>query len=156
METLMETVRGRFKALAPAVDFCSLRLVEESSEYLSVRQDVLQPLSTSTDRGAMITVIDGGGYGYAATSDLSTAGLKRALDLARQWAEVSAGQAVADYSGIIEGARRQAAGKNAGQGAGRDAAAIRGRYASPGGSPIPLRSRREIIELLLADRLGMK
>ena len=53
------------------MDFCSLRLVSERSETLVVRQDVLQPVVNSEDRGAMLTVWDKGGMGYAATSDLS-------------------------------------------------------------------------------------
>ncbi|WP_292932217.1 TldD/PmbA family protein [Noviherbaspirillum sp.] len=96
-----DSIRTLFQQLAPAVDFCSLRLVEESSEQMTVRQDVLQPLSTRIDRGAMVTVVHGGGYGYAATSDLSAAGLKDALDRARRWADASAGRSVVDYAKIL-------------------------------------------------------
>ncbi len=46
----------RFRQTAPPVDFCSLRYVRERSEFLAVRQDVLQPVATSEDRGAMLTV----------------------------------------------------------------------------------------------------
>jgi predicted Zn-dependent protease len=97
---LPDSIRSRFLRLAPAVDFCSLRVVEESSEQLMVRQDVLQPPSTAIDRGAMVTVMHGGGCGYAATSDLSTAGLKEALARARHWAEASTGRSVVDYATI--------------------------------------------------------
>jgi predicted Zn-dependent protease len=87
-----------FKRIAPAVDFCSFRFMEETTEYLSVRQNVAEPPKTATDRGVMITVIDGGGYGYAATSDLSESGLRAAASRARAWAKVTAGRSVADYS----------------------------------------------------------
>jgi predicted Zn-dependent protease len=66
----------------------------------SVRQDVLQPVREHTDAGAMITVAQGGGLGYAATSDLTTAGLRAAAERAMKWAQRSAGKAVADFSGL--------------------------------------------------------
>ncbi len=87
-----------FKRIAPAVDFCSFRFVEESAEKLSVQQNVIEPPQTSVDRGVMITVIDKGGLGYAATSDLSEAGLRAAAARAQHWAQLTAGRAVADFS----------------------------------------------------------
>jgi len=63
-----------------------------------VRQDIPQPVVTEEDLGAMITIVDKGGMGYAATSDLSTAGLKRAAEEAGRWARWSAGRMVVDYS----------------------------------------------------------
>jgi predicted Zn-dependent protease len=81
---LIEQIERDFLAAAPAVDFCALRFVEESSELLSVRQNVPEPPKLSIDRGAMVTVIERGGLGYAATSDLSASGLRDALDRARR------------------------------------------------------------------------
>src|SRR5260221_39408 len=49
-----------FKRIAPAVDFCSFRFVEETAEKLSLQQNVIEPPQTSVDRGVMITVIDKG------------------------------------------------------------------------------------------------
>jgi predicted Zn-dependent protease len=97
---MLDSISASFKSLAPAVDFCSLRVVDETSEQIVVRQDVLQPLTTTVDRGAMITIIHRGGYGYAATSDLSPSGLKEAIHRAQTWAEASAGRSVVDYSKI--------------------------------------------------------
>ena len=77
-----------------------MRVVDESSEQLLVRQNILQPLSTSRNRGAMITVIHQGGYGYAATSDLSHGGLQEAIRHAKKWAQASAGRSVTDYGNI--------------------------------------------------------
>lgn len=79
----------------------------------------------------MITVMHGGGYGYAATSDLSAEGLRAAIGKAKAWAAASAGRSVVDYSHIA--LPRQ-----------------RGRYASPH-STMPQPSRREIIDILLAE-----
>lgn len=127
-----DSIRNLFRRLAPAVDFCSLRTVEECSEQLMVRQDVLQPLTTRIDRGAMVTVVHRGGYGYAATSDLSGAGLKDALDRARRWAEASAGRSVVDYSRIVMPAPQ-------------------GRYAGPGTQGKDALSRRDLIDLLMRE-----
>ncbi|HCP48277.1 MAG TPA: peptidase C69 [Deltaproteobacteria bacterium] len=92
-----ETIQARFQAAAPAVDFCSLRLVSTRTEQLWVRQDILQPVNTSTDVGAMLTVMDGGGLGYAATSDLSESGLREAAQRALTWAQRTQDQCVVDY-----------------------------------------------------------
>jgi predicted Zn-dependent protease len=78
-----------------------LRYVREHSEYLAVRQDVLEPVATSEDSGAMLTVYDGGGMGYSATSDLSLSGLRRAAEQARDWARLSARHSVVDFSRLI-------------------------------------------------------
>jgi predicted Zn-dependent protease len=91
-----ESLAARFRRLAPAADHVALRVVEETSERVCVRQDVALPPSTSVDRGAMLTVIDGDGIGYAATSDLSDAGLREALTRARDWARLARGRSVFD------------------------------------------------------------
>jgi len=97
---MQERIAERFRAIAPAVDFCSLRFVHTRSEFLAVRQNILQPVSTSEDMGAMITVIDGGGMGYAGTSDLTEGGLRRAAEHALSWARRSAGRSVIDFSRV--------------------------------------------------------
>jgi predicted Zn-dependent protease len=92
-----ESIGRRFLEAAPRADFCSIRVVRERNETVWVRQDVLQPVVTSQDEGAMVTVQDGGGMGYAATSDLSTGGLRRAADRALEWARRTAGRSVVDF-----------------------------------------------------------
>ncbi len=84
----------RFRQLAPAADYCSLRVVEERSESISVRQDHTEPVTAAIDHGAMVTAIDGDGIGYAATSDLSDAGLRWALARATEWAHLARGRSV--------------------------------------------------------------
>ncbi|HEU0201440.1 MAG TPA: TldD/PmbA family protein [Burkholderiaceae bacterium] len=92
----IEHIAQRFRRLAPAADYCSLRIVEEDSDYVSVRQDVPEPLHSVRDRGGMVTLLSGDGIGYAATSDLSDAGLRDALERARTWALLSRGRSVFD------------------------------------------------------------
>src|SRR5262245_59880935 len=96
-----EGLAERFRQAVPQVDFCSLRYVRERSEYLAVRQDVVQPFATSEDSGAMLTVYADGGMGYAATSDLSVSGLRRAAGQAHGWARLSARRSVMDFTRLV-------------------------------------------------------
>jgi len=82
------------RELRSRAPFWSLRSHEERHELLAVRQDTLEPPSFSIDRGAMLTAVLDGGYGYCATSDLSQAGLQAALDRATEWAEATKGKSV--------------------------------------------------------------
>jgi predicted Zn-dependent protease len=77
-------------------DYWSLRFVEESSAAYSVRKDVPQPLALSIDRGVMASVYAGGGYGYAATADVSPRGIRDALERAGAWARATARHALTD------------------------------------------------------------
>jgi predicted Zn-dependent protease len=94
MSDALQHIAESFVSVAPAVDYWSLRLVEERSEALSVRQGVLQPPYSGHHRGAMVTVLVGGAGGYAATADLSPAGLRRAAGEAVDWARAVAGRAL--------------------------------------------------------------
>jgi predicted Zn-dependent protease len=94
---MLDTLRSRFRALASTAPFYSLRYFEESREVLAVRQDTLEPPRLSLDRGAMVTAMVDGGYGYCATSDLSAAGLQAALDRATAWARAASAASVHRY-----------------------------------------------------------
>jgi predicted Zn-dependent protease len=91
---MLDDLEHRFRAAMPAVDSCTLRVVRERDEHLSVRRGVVQPQRLSDDLGAMVTVYDRGGVGYAATCDLTTSGLRRAAAEAREWARCTAGRGV--------------------------------------------------------------
>jgi predicted Zn-dependent protease len=95
---MYDSLRQSFHNLLPKVDFCSLRVITERSELLTVRKNILEPPHYSEDTGFMVTVIDKGGIGYAATSDFSTTGLRHALEQALHWANFSRGQTVTDFS----------------------------------------------------------
>ncbi len=89
----------RFREAAPkGVDHCSIRIVDEVTEQLEVRRGALQPARLTRDYGAMVTVMAGGGLGYAATSDLSASGIRAALSRAKDWAEATAARSVYDWS----------------------------------------------------------
>ncbi len=93
-EELTETLAR----IAPKVEFCSLRWVERRREGLSIRRGTLEPLSLNHSQGVMVTVIDQGGIGYSATSDLTFAGLYQAAREAHHWAIQSQGRSVANFS----------------------------------------------------------
>ena len=87
---MINTIRQRFGQLRSDAAFWSLRLVDERSRHVCVRQDVAEAPNLDRDCGAMLSVYHGGGYGYAATADLSTSGLQSALDRAGHWARTTA------------------------------------------------------------------
>ncbi len=97
---MFDDIEARFRNVAPTEGFCSLRCVDEAHEMLRVRMDVPEPATTWRDTGAMVTVVRGGGMGYAATSDLSEAGLARAVSEASEWAALSAGRSVVDWAAV--------------------------------------------------------
>jgi predicted Zn-dependent protease len=82
------------RALPADVDFASARLHDERSEHLRVRRHQLDPIFTDYDTGVMISIWNAGGLGYAATADLSEAGLRGAVERARHWASITAGAMV--------------------------------------------------------------
>jgi predicted Zn-dependent protease len=106
-----------------------MRMVDNRGEDLRVRQNILQPLANARNRGAMITVIHHGGYGYAATSDLSRTGLQDAIGRATEWASVSAGRGVTDFSAITQSTNQ-------------------GTYCGPLAGVF---SRKELIEILMQE-----
>ena len=66
-----DKIESLFREVLPKADFCSLRYVHEHEEMVGVRQGVPEPAYLGDDAGVMITVVDKGGMGYAATSDCS-------------------------------------------------------------------------------------
>ncbi|RZT93698.1 TldD/PmbA family protein [Rivibacter subsaxonicus] len=109
LDTLEHHARRAAGRLPASTRHWAVRGVREHSEQLSVRADVAEAPKRSQDDGAMVTVVDGG-LGYAATSDLSDAGLAAAFERAHALARASAGRTVIDYEQI---ARAPASGRYA-------------------------------------------
>jgi predicted Zn-dependent protease len=65
-----------------AADWAAIRYSSETTTYRSIRNDKPDSNDTSLDEGAMCEVLVDGHFGYAATADLSPAGLQRAFDRA--------------------------------------------------------------------------
>jgi predicted Zn-dependent protease len=93
----MQTFPALFRQLGSDADFWSLRVVDEQAECYAVRKNIPQPPVLISDRGAMLTAFADGGCGYAATSDLSRAGLQLALDRATAWARATAHRSLIDF-----------------------------------------------------------
>jgi len=127
---LSVSLADRFRALRSSAPFWSLRAHVETRELLAVRQDTVEPPHLSLDRGAMLTAITAGGYGYCATSDLSQAGLQAALERASAWAEATRGRSVVQFDP-------------------RNMPAPRGEYASPATHGNP--GRGALLDLLAAE-----
>lgn len=96
MFELTALLRQRFAALRSSGEFFSLRYVQQSQQHLSVRKNIAEPPFLSRDEGAMLTVRIHGVETYAATADLSQAGLQRALEQAEALARQIAGRALLD------------------------------------------------------------
>ncbi len=96
------------RSLRGEADFWSLRVVDERTDEHAVRNDVAEPFKRSRDRGAMLTAWCGAGAGYAATPDLSPAGLQAALDVAIARARAGAAWSLIDHRGAAR-PRRTAA-----------------------------------------------
>lgn len=102
----LDHIKKLFQGAVPkGVAFASMRYHRDREDFVGVRQNVLQPLSTERDEGVMVTVHvktpRGGGIGYGATPDVSEAGLKAAFARAMQWAERDAAFAVTDFSKLV-------------------------------------------------------
>jgi predicted Zn-dependent protease len=136
-ENLMQALKTTFAQLQPGVEFCALRVVETRGETLAVRQDVQEPFTRTVDRGAMITVLHRGGYGYAATSQLDAGGLQAAIDEAKRWAERSRAYSVFDYSKL-------------------QMPQPSGQYRSPEQAHPPKWRRSELLELLMQESQAAK
>ena len=133
----MQSLKATFARLEPAVDFCAMRVVETSGETLAVRQDVQEPFTRTLDRGAMVTVIHRGGYGYGATSQLDAAGLQAAIVDAKRWAELSRTRSVFDYNQVR-------------------LPQPTGQYKSPQSAHSPSWRRSELLELLMQESRAAK
>ncbi|SAL78592.1 peptidase U62, modulator of DNA gyrase [Caballeronia choica] len=96
-----ERITRSAQALQSNADFWSLRIVDERTDDHQVRNDVVQPLRTARERGAMLVAWSGAGAGYAATSDLSPSGLQAALDVATRRAEASASISLIDHRQMV-------------------------------------------------------
>ncbi len=123
----VDPIADLFATLHSDAAFFAVRLVEEDSETIAVRKGVPQPFARRIDRGAMVTVIDQGSYGYAATADISHAGLQLALDRAHAWARASSATSVMKFPTPADDAPR-------------------GHFVSPLEKPMP--SRRDLFALV--------
>src|SRR6185369_10840859 len=96
----MDSIEHLARGAAPPADYWSVRAVTEQTERVSVRDDVAEPPVRQRDAGVMVSVIRGGGLGYAGTSDVSAGGLKRAFARAAELAAATSKRGVFDYGNV--------------------------------------------------------
>ena len=97
---MLDQLEAATARVAPDVQQWSVRGLVETSESLNVRQDVPEAPRRQRDAGVMVSVVDRGGLGFAATGDASDAGLARAFEQARAMAHASASNAVFDATAL--------------------------------------------------------
>lgn len=85
----IEKIVNDFRAVVPAVDFWSLRLVADNTQTIHMRQNQLLPPSLEQSQGAYITLVHGNGAAYAATCQLDPHGFRNALQQAMGWVEIA-------------------------------------------------------------------
>ncbi|MBL4817866.1 MAG: TldD/PmbA family protein [Deltaproteobacteria bacterium] len=83
------SLKKRVAALKLPVEYWSIRCVQMKTDTLCARQGVLNPPCTTSDRGFLVTVLNEGGVGYAATPDDSHSSLQAAFESAMNWARIS-------------------------------------------------------------------
>ena len=100
---MLESIEAAWAAHKPRADFASLRVIRSRSDEVVVRQGVVEPPGFQEDLGAMVTVVDGGGLGYAGTADLSSSGIAAAIERAGRWARRTAPLSAVDYGAVSFG-----------------------------------------------------
>ena len=75
MQTLLQSL-----ARSASVDWIDLRFHRRRVRRIGVRMGQLAEAQANVFSGVGIRVLDGGGWGFAATADLTEPGLRRALD----------------------------------------------------------------------------
>lgn len=131
---MLDKLKRIAQSFSTDAHFWSIRLVDETLVNHEVRNDIVQPLATCRDYGAMVIAHSDGGAGYAATSDVSGAGLQAALDIATARARASAAYSLINFANV-------------------PVLQARGEYTSPAGSSA-LPGRADWLELLAHECAG--
>ena len=121
---------------APDLLWAGLRYSRESTQTRAIRNDAPEKNETTLEEGAMCEVLVDGHFGYAATADLSTAGLQRAFDQAIATTRATSRHKVYSFTA----AQR---------------AAVKGVYESPSVTKLAATPLVQITECLLAASKGM-
>ncbi len=78
------------KAVGTGVSYADVRVIETRTRHVSTKNGKPANMASAESLGVGIRVLAGGCWGFAATDDLSSAGLERAASLAREIAAASA------------------------------------------------------------------
>lgn len=119
-----------------AAQWAGLRYSRETTQSREIRNDTPEKNDTACDEGVLCEVLVDGHFGYAATADLSPAGLRRAFDQA-----IATTRAMAPYKvhAFTEAQR----------------AAVQGAYASPAQTPLAQTPLAQVTQCLLGASRAM-
>ena len=138
MQQLATWAQEAARLAAPSADFWSVRGVVESSEQLTVRQNLAESPVRARDEGVMVSVVQAGAMGFAATSDVSGPGIRQAFAQAMMMAQAAAQHSVFDYRKAL------------------DVATGAARYRSPNGRPVATATLRGKFDLLMGVSRSLK
>jgi predicted Zn-dependent protease len=124
-------------SLKTSVDWLQIRHVREKTTFRSVRDEKPDRNHVSYDEGVMVEVLVNGHFGYAGTSDLSPAGIKRAMTKAVTMAKVASPYKVHEFN--LE-----------------QRPATQGRYQSPSVRSLDSISAKEISDIFVDANRAMK
>ncbi|MFA9289292.1 MAG: TldD/PmbA family protein [Weeksellaceae bacterium] len=82
----------------PAVTYADVRIVEQTSEEIATKDGVVEALSSSTSTGFNVRVLKNGVWGFAASHDISDAGIDKTIAKAIEIADASVGYKVEDVT----------------------------------------------------------
>lgn len=133
----MIDLQRTLQAVKNHADWISLRHVTEKTTVRSYRDEKPDRNHISYDSGVMVEVLVEGHFGYAGTSDISEAGIRKATDRAVSMAKASADKKVFNFS--LE-QRPQS----------------RGRYKSSVIKPLDSLSAKEIADIFIEANKAMK
>jgi len=77
-------------AVRRGISYADVRLIEMEERHVSTKNGKISELATSISLGLGVRVLDRGSWGFAATDDLTAAGIERAAELAVEIARASA------------------------------------------------------------------
>lgn len=83
---------------SPTLRYADIRFTETSQQHVKVRNGEVDHLSSTVDRAAGVRVLVGNGWGFAATSDVSDASIRKA---ARRALEVAAASNIASTEKVV-------------------------------------------------------
>ena len=90
-------IESEFKKKKSEADFVAFKYISETTRDLAVRNGKPDAIHHSEDEGLLIEVMKNGHLGYAATSELTAAGIDRAFKKAIEITQKSSARAVAQF-----------------------------------------------------------
>src|SRR5512134_3139977 len=92
----LDQVLGSLRS--PSLRYADIRYTETQQQHVKVRNGEVDHLSSTVDRAVGVRVLVGNGWGFAASSDISEASIRRA---AKRALEVAAASNIASTQEVV-------------------------------------------------------